>query len=178
MSEENKTPQVHCPKCGSTDLYAGKKGFSGKKAIAGAVLTGGIGLFAGTIGSNKIKITCLNCGCVFKPGDSALLAKSKNISSPVKGNIYSTEADKLKGNSKDVNALMLKGASHKNFIQAYEAGNKEEAFALLKEHDPEANKYATADEAYKSFKSANQNATIGCILFVIVAAIILYFIFR
>jgi hypothetical protein len=32
------------------------------------VLTGGIGLLAGTIGSNKILITCLNCGNQFKPG--------------------------------------------------------------------------------------------------------------
>lgn len=46
-----------------------KKGFSGTKAVAGAVLTGGIGLLAGTIGSNKIKITCLRCGHVFNPGD-------------------------------------------------------------------------------------------------------------
>lgn len=64
--EEN---QIHCPKCNSTQLTATKQGFSGKKAVAGAVLTGGIGLLAGTIGSNKIKITCLACGHVFKPGE-------------------------------------------------------------------------------------------------------------
>jgi len=66
MSEPN---QIVCPKCGSNQLSANKKGFSGKKAVAGAVLTGGIGLLAGTIGSNKIIITCLNCGHQFKPGD-------------------------------------------------------------------------------------------------------------
>jgi hypothetical protein len=60
--------EVKCPKCSSTQLSANKKGFSGKKAVAGAVLTGGIGLLAGTIGSNKIIITCLNCGNQFKPG--------------------------------------------------------------------------------------------------------------
>jgi len=45
--------EIKCPKCSSTQITASKKGFSGKKAIAGAVLTGGIGLLAGTIGSNK-----------------------------------------------------------------------------------------------------------------------------
>jgi len=61
--------QILCPKCGSNQLTANKKGFSGKKAVAGAIVTGGIGLLAGTIGSNKIIITCLNCGHQFKPGE-------------------------------------------------------------------------------------------------------------
>jgi hypothetical protein len=60
-----------CPKCGSDQITANKKGFSGKKAVAGAVLTGGVGILAGTIGSNKIKITCLSCGNQFKPGQGA-----------------------------------------------------------------------------------------------------------
>ena len=72
MSEE----LIKCPKCGSTQLTTTKKGFSGKQAVAGAVLTGGIGLLAGTIGSNKIKITCLACGKEFKPGED-LEAKRK-----------------------------------------------------------------------------------------------------
>ncbi len=38
-----------------------KKGFSCKKALAGAVVSGGVGLLAGTIGSKKIIITCLHC---------------------------------------------------------------------------------------------------------------------
>ncbi len=60
--------EILCPKCGSNQITANKKGFSGKKAVVGAVITGGIGLLAGTIGSNKVKITCLSCGHVFKPG--------------------------------------------------------------------------------------------------------------
>jgi DNA-directed RNA polymerase subunit RPC12/RpoP len=59
---------IQCPKCGSHDLIAGKKGFSGKKAFAGAVLTGGIGILAGTIGSKNVELTCLKCGTKFKPG--------------------------------------------------------------------------------------------------------------
>lgn len=61
--------EIKCPKCSSTQLTANKQGFSGKKAVAGAVLTGGVGLLAGTIGSNKVKITCLNCGHEWKPGE-------------------------------------------------------------------------------------------------------------
>ena len=60
--------ETQCPKCNSKDLYADKKGFSGRKAVFGGLLTGGIGLLAGTLGSNKILITCLNCGNKFIPG--------------------------------------------------------------------------------------------------------------
>ena len=66
----NTSDEIRCPKCSSNQLSANKKGFSGRKAVAGAVLTGGIGLLAGTIGSNKIIITCLNCGNQFKPGEN------------------------------------------------------------------------------------------------------------
>lgn len=59
---------IKCPKCGSTQISANKKGFSGKKAAAGVVLTGGVGLLAGTIGSGKIVITCLSCGHSYKAG--------------------------------------------------------------------------------------------------------------
>jgi DNA-directed RNA polymerase subunit RPC12/RpoP len=61
--------EIKCPKCNSNQLSANKKGFSGKKAVAGAVLTGGIGLLAGTLGSNKIIITCLACSNQFRPGE-------------------------------------------------------------------------------------------------------------
>jgi hypothetical protein len=58
-----------CPKCKSENLTSNQKGFSGGKALAGAVLTGGVGLLAGTIGSKDVLITCLNCGNKWKAGD-------------------------------------------------------------------------------------------------------------
>jgi len=61
--------QIKCPKCGSNQLSAQKKGFSFGKALVGGILTGGVGLLAGTIGSGKVKITCLSCGKEFKPGE-------------------------------------------------------------------------------------------------------------
>ena len=60
---------LKCPKCGSTQLTSNKKGFSGGKALAGAVVAGGVGLLAGTIGSGKVEITCLKCGKKFKAGE-------------------------------------------------------------------------------------------------------------
>lgn len=59
---------IKCPKCGSSQISANKKGFSAGKAVAGAIVAGGIGLAAGGIGSNNIIITCLKCGHQFKPG--------------------------------------------------------------------------------------------------------------
>ena len=67
-----------CPNCKSENLSANKKGFSGKKAFAGALLFGGIGILAGTIGSNKIIITCLNCGNEFGIGEGYEDIKVKN----------------------------------------------------------------------------------------------------
>lgn len=67
-----ETPEIRCPKCNSNQITANKKGFSGGKAVAGAVLTGGIGILAGTIGSGKVVITCLACGNKFKPGEGRL----------------------------------------------------------------------------------------------------------
>jgi predicted RNA-binding Zn-ribbon protein involved in translation (DUF1610 family) len=65
--------KVTCPKCGSDQINANKKGFSGGKAVAGAVLTGGIGLLAGTIGSSKVVCTCLACGNQFKAGQGKVV---------------------------------------------------------------------------------------------------------
>lgn len=81
--------EVKCPKCGSNQITANKKGFSGTKAVAGAVLTGGVGLLAGTIGSNKVVITCLNCGNQFRPGQTA---KPRPAFNPNSSNVNSNGA--------------------------------------------------------------------------------------
>ena len=60
---------AYCPKCYSTSLSANKNGFGVGKAVVGAALTNGaIGLLAGTIGSQKVKVTCLKCGHQFWAG--------------------------------------------------------------------------------------------------------------
>lgn len=68
---------LRCPKCGSAQINVDKKGFSGKKAVAGAVMFGVIGAAAGTIGQNKVQLTCLNCGERFKPGEQLKGKKTK-----------------------------------------------------------------------------------------------------
>jgi predicted RNA-binding Zn-ribbon protein involved in translation (DUF1610 family) len=69
--------EVLCPKCGSNKITANQKGFSGGKALTGALLTGSVGLLAGTIGSKKVIITCLSCGKQFKPGEGLNQATNK-----------------------------------------------------------------------------------------------------
>jgi len=61
--------EIGCPKCGSTQITANKKGYSAGKALTGAILTGGIGLLAGFHGSKKVVITCLACGNRFLAGE-------------------------------------------------------------------------------------------------------------
>lgn len=66
-----------CPKCNSKELHSEQKGFSGGKALAGALLTGGIGILAGTIGSKDVQLTCLKCGNRFKAGEGKIITSDK-----------------------------------------------------------------------------------------------------
>jgi len=75
-----------CPKCKSKELHAEKNGFNIAKAIGGAVLTGGVGLLAGTIGSKDIYLTCLKCGNKFKAGD-AFVDKGLNGTSEIEDSV-------------------------------------------------------------------------------------------
>ena len=58
--------QAKCPRCGSISLSYNKKGYGVGKAVAGALVFGGIGLLAGGIGANQAIVTCLKCGYKFK----------------------------------------------------------------------------------------------------------------
>lgn len=125
--------QIHCPKCNSTQITANKKGFSGGKAVAGALLTGGVGLLAGTIGSNKVIITCLACGHHFKPGEG-----SKTISQPQSANVnskpltFSQIAKLLEEQKKTINAAKQKNSnSSKNSRSKYIFGIVLFSFVLL-----------------------------------------------
>lgn len=62
MPESDHPRQVHCPKCGTTQVSANKKGFGLGKAVGGLALVGPVGLLGGFVGSGKVRITCLKCG--------------------------------------------------------------------------------------------------------------------
>jgi DNA-directed RNA polymerase subunit M/transcription elongation factor TFIIS len=51
MADDEK---VKCPKCGSEQIHAEKRGWS---------------VWTGLIGSGKIVLTCLKCGNKFQPGE-------------------------------------------------------------------------------------------------------------
>ena len=96
-----------CPNCKSENLSANKKGFSGKKAFAGALLFGGIGILAGTIGNNKIIITCLNCGNEFGIGEGYEDIKVKNDFSNNNESLQVTLNNKLHNINDLINEIIL-----------------------------------------------------------------------
>lgn len=60
---------IRCPKCHSQQIHIDKKGFGAGKALAGVILTSGVGILAGCIGKDKLIAYCLKCGNKFKPKD-------------------------------------------------------------------------------------------------------------
>lgn len=53
QAQQRESNQVRCPKCGSTQITTGQRGYS---------------LFSGFLGSNKTVNRCANCGYSWKPG--------------------------------------------------------------------------------------------------------------
>lgn len=87
-SNENESEKEYlcCPKCHSRELHTEHQGFSGGKALAGAVLFGNMGILAGTIGSKDVRITCLKCGNHFKAGE-ALIGKGETARNEIETRI-------------------------------------------------------------------------------------------
>ena len=69
--------EVKCPKCGSSQISANKKGFNTGRAIAGGLISGNIWVAAaaGGIGMNELKLTCLACGHEWKIGRNTATQK-------------------------------------------------------------------------------------------------------
>lgn len=59
---EEEESAAKCPHCGSKSLVANKKGYGIGKGIVGAAIFGPLGLIAGNMGSDKVRMTCLKCG--------------------------------------------------------------------------------------------------------------------
>lgn len=59
---------VYCPKCLSTSVSAGKKGFSFGRAAVASPAGLDAALLAGGLGSKKVMCTCLKCGYKWQAG--------------------------------------------------------------------------------------------------------------
>jgi predicted nucleic-acid-binding Zn-ribbon protein len=125
---------VHCPKCNSTQVSAQKRGFSGGKAIAGAVVVGGVGALAGFHNSGNIEIHCLKCG---------------NTWSPV---VRATEQRQ---------AQVLDEKRWKaNFYREFGDGNMYKAEEIIFEQRPYMLRASTLPEVYKELKKEDRNFNI------------------
>lgn len=62
---------ARCPVCGSAQLSATRRGYSGCGGILGFLLFGWIGLLLGLLGYSDPRIVCLNCGHEFAPPSRA-----------------------------------------------------------------------------------------------------------
>lgn len=57
---------VKCPKCSSMSISTSQKGFGKKKAAAGFILFGPIGLLGGMLGGKKVELVCQRWGHKWK----------------------------------------------------------------------------------------------------------------
>lgn len=73
---------LHCPKCGCTDIHITEKGYSVKKGLLGYIAIGAIGTLFGVHGNKRVLCVCLKCNHTFTPSDGYnYVPKVTNISS-------------------------------------------------------------------------------------------------
>ena len=61
---------IVCPRCYSSNVRTGKKGFGLGKAAIGGLILGPVGLLGGFIGKNQLKFTCQACGSSWSPSQT------------------------------------------------------------------------------------------------------------
>jgi tellurium resistance protein TerD len=61
---------IICPRCHSSNVRTGKKGFGLGKAAIGGLILGPVGLLGGFIGKNQLKLSCNSCGNNWSPSQT------------------------------------------------------------------------------------------------------------
>lgn len=62
--------EIFCPRCHSSNVRTGKKGFGLGKAAIGGLILGPVGLLGGFIGKNQLKFSCNSCGNSWSPSQT------------------------------------------------------------------------------------------------------------
>ena len=133
---EDNNEYIFCPKCLSTKVHTEQKGFSGGKAFVGAVTLGALGVLAGTIGSDKVNITCLKCGHKFKAGDAIVASRSKMNAIIRKLEDFLGKGDKLDAVRLLNGELNWNNSKSLDFINSYVDGHPEIKQQLMKSSMP------------------------------------------
>lgn len=118
--------EVKCPKCGSEQISANKKGFSLGRAVAGTIA---VGALAGTHGSSDVIITCLSCGNSWEPKVLAAQIAKEQIKQVKSQRLY-------------------KEPWQRDFVDAYETGDRVLANSILRLNSPALFSQKGIDQVY------------------------------